>query len=191
MKEKSNKGLIITLSIIGVILAMVIGGVTYVFSCRSTVVELENRIEAQYVANKSNYDSMIKSAMEMVQVSEIQADQFKEVYTDMITGRYDAQEGADKVVSLIKEDNPKLGTEVYTQLQREMSANRKTFDNNQKKISDIVREYNTYVEKKFIVVGGILGKTTKSVDEFVVTSQRTENTFDTGMDEAIDLKGNN
>lgn len=186
-----KKGTIIALGVAGAItVSGAIGGFT-ILGQRNVAVGLENSIDAQLVANKSNYDSMIKSAKEMVQVTDMYADDFEKIYTNMIEGRYSAEENQkelDKLFKVVHESNPSLDPTVYTTLQRELSANRKTFDRNQAMISDKIREYNTFVERKFIMAF-ITGRKTMDANKFIVTSEGTENAFNTGEDEEINLRG--
>lgn len=166
-----------------ILIALISGGLLW--SHRNTAVSLEERINAQYVSNQSNYDSMWKSLKEMTQVTDLQAQQFKDVYTGLIEGRNQDQ---NLLFKAIKEQNPQLDTKVYTEIQREISANRKTFDNSQKQIADIIREYNTYIQKHPIMTM-ITGRKTKDAKEFIVTSDKTDKAFSTGKDNEISLTG--
>lgn len=152
---------------------------------RNNAVTLEEMINAQHVANKSNYDAMWKTIKEMTQVTELQAEQFKDVYFGLIEGRY---EDENLLFKSIQEQNPELDKSVYTNLQTEISAGRKTFDNNQKKIADMIREYNTYIKKKFIMAA-ITGRQPLDANKYVVTSDRTDNAFNEGKDEEINILG--
>lgn len=165
-----------------VIIAVLIGGGT-LWSHRNTAVELEETIKAQYTANQSNYDAMWKSLKEMTQVTELQAEQFKDVYTDLITGR---NQDTGLLFKAIQEQNPQLDTTVYTEIQREISSNRKVFDNNQKKIADIIREYNTYI-KKHPIMAALTSRTEIDSSDYIVTSDKTDKAFFTGKDDEINL----
>lgn len=180
-----SKGTKITLTIVTLILLIGAVSIMTIWSHRNTAVALEERINAQYTANKSNYDNMWKSFKEMTQITELQANQFKDVYKGLIEGRYD---DPNVLFKMVQEQNPQLDTSVYAQLQRQIAAGRTTFDNNQKTLADIVREYNTYV-RKHIVMAAITGKQPKNMDDFIVTSQRTQDAFDTKKDDEIDLSG--
>ena len=169
----------------GIVVLLAIIGVSTIWSSRNTAVALEERIEAQFASNKSNYDNMWKKFKELTQVTEIQAEQMKDVYKDLITGRYNDTKLLFKAV---QENNPNLNTEVYAQLQREISAGRNTFDNNQKQIADIIREYNTYIKKK-IIMSVITGRQPKDINKYIVTSEKTEKAFESGQDnETINLR---
>lgn len=179
-----KKGTIITLSIIAVFILTIIVSAATILSHRNTIVSLEERVNAQYVSNQSNYDNMWKKFKEMTQVTDIQAEQIKDVYTGIISGRY---EDPNLLFKMVQEQNPHLDTNVYTQLQREISAGRSQFDNNQKQIADIVREYNTYVRVHFIT-SAIIGAEQMDANKFIVTSEQTQNAFTENKDDVIDLK---
>lgn len=155
------------------------------WSHRNTAISLEQQIEAQLVANKSDYDSMWKKFQEETQVTELQAEQFKDVYNDLIQGR---NQDNNLLFKAIQEQNPQMDTMLYSNLQRDISASRDSFSNNQKKLTDIVREYNTYIEKKPIMKL-ITGRERKDVNDYVVTSEKTEEAFSSKKDnESFKLK---
>lgn len=181
---KKNKLVIGILVVVGfLLLASVITAAT-LWGQRGEMVAMENQIDAQYDANKSNYDKMWKTFKEMTQVTELQAEQFKDVYTDLISGRY---EDSAPLFSAIQEANPSLGIEVYTTLQRQIAADRAVFDNNQKKILDIINQYNTFVEHEAIIVAMLTNREPMKGSDFIITSERTEKTFESGQDDEIDL----
>ncbi len=180
-----KKGLIVTLSIIGaLLLSLLIGGST-LWSHRNVAVELEEKIAAQYKANQNSYDNMWKKFMELTQVTELQAKQMKDVYSGIISGRYQDQ---DLLFKMVKEDNPKLDSGVYTQLQRQIESGRNSFKNDQDKILDIVREYNSNI-RKWIVMSAITGRHRMDENQFIITSDRTDKAFEDKKDDVIDLTG--
>lgn len=170
------------------VLILIIGLTSMIlFNKRTKYINLENAIEAQHTANKSNYDSMLKSAKEMAQVTDMYAEDFEKMYKNIVTGRED---NPKLLFKLVKESNPNLDSEVYKSLQRELSANRKTFDKNQATLVDKIREYNSMVEKNFIT-SAILGKQKIDPNKYIVTSERTSHAFETGKDDEINLRGGN
>lgn len=185
-KENDNlkKGTIIALSIVAVLILTIVISAATILTHRNTIVSLEERVNAQYTANQSNYDNMWKKFKEMTQVTDIQAEQIKDVYTDLIAGRYD---DPNVLFKMVQEQNPNLDTSVYTQLQREISAGRTQFDNNQKQIADIIREYNTYVRVHFIT-SAIIGAKELDAGLFVVTSEQTQKAFQENKADVIDLR---
>ena len=61
-------------------------------------------------------------------------------------------------------------------------------DNNQKKITDLIREYNSYV-RKHVITSTIFNKKTMDSKDFIVTSERTSEAFNTGKDDKINIMG--
>lgn len=184
--RKSNKLLIGVLGVFGLGVLIVIILALMLLGFRSGVVTLENRIEAQHTANKSNYDSMWKKFKEMTQVTDIQAEQFKDVYTDLIEGRY---QDSNLLFKMVNEQNPTLSPEVYNNLQREIASSRNVFDNNQKKLIDIVREYNTRIDTgRGFIFNMIFNFQHIDPNSYIVTSDRTDEAFQTNKDDVIDLR---
>lgn len=184
MSKKAVFGIV---GFFGVLIMVLLISVVSVISARGTAVSLEEQVKAQHTSNKSNYDNMWKSFQEAAQVTDKQAKQFKEVYDGMIAGRY--QNDSEVLFKMIQEQNPQLNQDVYTNLQNLIISGRKEFDNNQKKIADVIREYNTYIRKHFIM-NAIFRFPTLDSEDYIVTSERTDNAYETNQDEAIDLNGN-
>lgn len=176
-----KKTILTILGILGIVLLLgaIIGSV--IWSHRNTAVALEEKIKAQYVSNQSNHDNMWKKFKEMTQVTDLQANQYKEVYQQLIADR---NKDTNLLFKMVMEDNPKLDGAVYTQLQREIAAGRSTFDNNQKTMADIIREYNAFV-RRCIVMSWMTGRQPKNVEDFIVTSNKTQKVFDSGKDDDI------
>lgn len=168
--------------LLGVIVIVIAASVLW--GQRGTLVSLETKIDAKYHANQSDYDKMWKTFVEMADVTELQAEQFKDVYTDLISGRY---EDTELLFKAVQESNPQLDSSVYTQLQRQIAADRATFSNNQTALLDIIREYNQGVEHSYIIVALITNRKPYNMDDYIVTSERTDNAFESGKDEAIEL----
>ncbi|MNC08145.1 hypothetical protein D3C75_557190 [compost metagenome] len=170
----------------GVVAVALIFFIMVSWSHYKTLVSLEEQTNAQLTANKSNYDNMWKSFKEMTQVTDLQAEQFKETYTELISGRY---QDTNLLFKMVQEQNPQLDASVYTKLQNQIAAGRKEFDNNQKKIADIIREYN-YKVRTYIVVSAITSKDALDSSKYIVTSDKTSSAFETNKDDVIDLTGN-
>lgn len=172
--------------IMGIFTLIVLIAVITLIGARNTAVSLDEQVKAQHTANKSNYDNMWKSFVEATQVTEKQATQFKDVYDGMINGRYENDE--DLLFKMVQEQNPQLSQEVYTQLQNLIISGRKDFDNNQKRVTDVIREYNTYIRKHFIM-NAVFQFPVLDANDFIVTSERTTDAFESNQDDVIDLNG--
>lgn len=180
-----KKGTIIALGIASCISLTMAGSVTSILIHRNVAVSMEESISAQYTYNKSNYDYMIKTAKETVQVTDMYAEDFERIYKELIEGR---NKDTNLLFKVVQESNPQLDTSVYKELQRTIASNRKIFDKNQGMLTDKIREYNTYIKKKFIM-SAITNRTPMDAEKFIVTSQSTQDAFNTGMDKEINLRG--
>jgi hypothetical protein len=180
-----SKGLKITLVSLLVIVAILGLSISGIWNSRNTAINLEERITAQHVTNKSEYDAMWKKIVEMTQVTELQAKQFKEVYEGLIAGRYKDE---NLLFKSIQEQNPQLDTSVYKNIQLTISAGRDSFHKSQKDIADMVREYNVYVQKH-IIMATITHREKMDANKFIVTSERTSNAFETNKDDVIKIDG--
>lgn len=177
--KKFSIGLGIFISIL-LIIAICIGGM---WSHRNTMVELDEKINAQYTSNKSTYDNMWKKFKEMSQVSDMQSDKIKELYQELVSGR---SSNTNLLFNAIKEENPQLDQSTFINLQNEIASSRNAFNNSQKQITDIVREYNTYVKKKFIT-SAIFNYETKNSEDFITTSDKTTKAFEDKKDDEIQI----
>lgn len=171
--------------LIGVTLVAGVGMTTW--GNRKTMINLEERVQAKYLSNQSNYDSMWKSMAEAVQITELQAEQFKDVYQDLIKDR---NQDANLLFKVIHEQNPQMDTSLYANLQQNISDNRKVFDNNQNALLDIIREYNSYVRVHPITAWLFRCEAIDS-SQYITTSSQTSDAFETKQADAIDLLNRN
>lgn len=169
--------------IISIVIALIVILIGSTWSGRNRAYKLENKVKAQYASNQSEYDNMWKKFKELTQVTSLQAEQFKSVYTDLIAGR---NQDANLLFKSIREDNPKLDASVYKQLQTEISAGRNTFQNSQKKIIDLVREYNDYVGTSPLMM--LIGRNELDQNDYFITSFETKDAFNSKEAEEIKLK---
>lgn len=175
---KIGKGLI-ALIIIGIIAVILLGSLWGQFGALTT---LENRVEAKHTANKSEYDNMWKSFKETANVTKKQANEIKTAYMDLISGRYQDE---NLLFKMVKEDNPKMDTTLYSKLMDNITAGRKTFNNVQKQLIDVAQEYNNYLDLH--PWWKLFGKKNIDPNKLIVTSERTDNAFGTGKDEEIEI----
>lgn len=179
--NKKVKGLIIVLILLGVLAIPVVATWTHYTKANS----LEEKIEAQYQSNQASYDAMWKSFKEMAQVTDLQAEQMKDVYTSVINGRY---QDDITLIKMIKEDNPKMDDNMYSRLENHIATSRSDFSNKQKTLADIISQYNAYIRNKPIMKM-ISGKETKDSSKYITTSSETQNAFKSGEDSEINIKG--
>lgn len=102
----------------------------------------------------------------------------------MISGRYKGDNSL--LMKAVQEQNPQMSQEVYSKLQNLIVSGRQDFDHQQSELTDIIREYNTYIRQHFIM-NTLFNFKVLDANNFIVTSQRTTNAFSTGQDDTIDL----
>lgn len=168
---------------IGAIILTVLVIVFGAFNFRSTSISLKRHYETQYQANKSSYDNMWKKFREMVQITDLQAEQLKDIYTNMITGRYQGNENL--LFQAVSENNPQMA-DVYTSIQTQIAADRNSFNNEQKKVLDKAMQYNVYIEKHFIF-NMIFNFEQIDTSTLIITSEKTERAFEDKKADEIDL----
>lgn len=183
-KKMSMGSIMAIIAVVILVLGTVVGINT--MSNRKTIIKLEKSIEAKYESNKVEYDKMIKTAKETLQVADIYADEFKEIYTGLIEGR---NQDENLLFKLVKESNPEFDSSMYKSVQRGISEDRQKFANSQERLLDMIREYNEFVEIKFIT-SMILNREPKDLSKYTVTSTSTQEAFESGVADEMDLKGN-
>jgi hypothetical protein len=87
---------------------------------------------------------------------------------------------------MVSEDNPDLDNGVYTQLQQAIEAGRNSFKNDQDKILDIIREYNSSI-RKWIIMTSLTGRERIDENQYIITSEETDNAFKDKKADVIDL----
>lgn len=137
-----NKTLVVGLvgaAVLG-ILALVIGG-SYVSAFNRGNV-MEQQIKAQYEQNQNVLAQYGQKVQEIASVPAMYRDDLKEVVTAAMQGRYGA-DGSKAVFQWIKEHNVNFDSTLYTKIQQTIEAGRNQFQNEQEKLIDIKRQYET------------------------------------------------
>jgi hypothetical protein len=180
------KGLIVAAIVAGGI--AVIGATSYV-SAYNTGNRLENVIKATFTDNKNVLAQYSNRIAEAAQIPSMQRDDLTAVVTAALDARY-GDEGSQAMFQFIQEQNPNIDSAVYVELQRIIVGGREDFRIAQTRLIDQKRVYET-------ALGSFWGGTWMSVagypkvdlDKYViVTNARTEDAFDSGQEEAIQLR---
>lgn len=181
MKSKT----IITLISVGVvalaILTVVLSGVGAV----NRHVELCNLAAAQEKANQIIYDEVWKVLQQKAGILEKFADDFKSVYGAIMDARYAGEKnGPGPTFKWIQEHNPSFTPEMYKDLSVAIESYRGKFSRVQQKLVDIKREDDNLRMK--IPTCWFVGNKPE-IKITIVTSSKTERTFETGKEDDIDL----
>lgn len=180
------KYLIATLVVVIGIIA--IGATSYISAFNSGN-RLENQIVATYEDNQNVLAQYSNRIAEAAQIPAMQRDDLAAVVTAALDARY-GEEGSQAMFQFIQEQNPTIDSTVYTQLQRMIEAGRIDFASAQTRLIDQKRVYETALGSFW---GGtwmrIAGYPSIDLDEYkIVINARTEEAFETGVEEAIQLR---
>lgn len=166
---------------LGTVLTLVVlTGLMYV-SYSNTEVKLRNTIEAQQQACEAYYDKLWKVLQQKAGVTDQYKGAFKEIYSDLISGRY---QDKDLLFKFVVESNPQFDASLYKDLMASIEAERNGFLMEQRRLIDLDREHRTLrqtIPGSWFVGGRPDMKIT------VVTSERTEAVFTSGQENDIEL----
>ena len=166
-------------------LFILISGITAVsmyFSYNNKEVALRQQAEVQRGKIEGTFDAMWKIISQQAQVSNEYKDAFKEIYPELIAGRYSQGDGS--LMKWIKEANPEFDASLYKTLMQTIEVQRLQFLKTQERMLDIIREHEilcqTYQSKWFV--------TNKTPIEYtVISSTKSKMTMETGIDDDVQL----
>ena len=166
------------------VVGLLIGGMWMNYSNKE--VALRAAITAQTDVNKASFDAMWKILQQQAGVASEYKDAFKDIYPDMIKGRYAGSEGKNLLAKFITESNPKFDTKLYVKLSNSIEAERKRFLNDQKKLIDYQREHTKLLQSfpSSLFLSGRL-----PIEIAVITSDKTDDTFQSKKDNDTKLFG--
>lgn len=152
---------------------MVVG---YCVSTLNTEVRLRNQVVAQQKANEPSFDTMWKIISGKAQIVDKYKKDFKEIWPDLIAGRYSSGGG---LMKWIQERNPDYDSSLYKDLMGSVESERKRFLRDQQQLIDYNREHDVLVDSPisgFVIK--MLGDPSK-IEIKIVTSAETQQAFST------------
>ena len=170
------------LGVIATLAIVVVVGVLMNINYDNKEIALSNQMKAQQQTNEAVFDNMWKILKGSAQVADQYKETFKEIYPQLIEGRYGNEKGGT-LMKWIQESNPNFDVKLYAKLQNQIEAQRQIFLTSQKKLIDLKREHDD-LRMKFP------SNVFVDADEFVIniiTSTRTERIFEEGKEENFDL----
>lgn len=146
--------------------------------------KMDNLIKSQYQNMENVLAQYSQKIQEMVQVPTIYKDDLREIIRTSMQGRY-GEEGSRAVIQFIQENNPAFDSNLYKIIQQNIEAGRKDFEFENKKLIDILREYNTALGSFYIgKLLKIAGYPKINLDEFKpISNSYAKDTFKKGYEE--------
>lgn len=180
-----GSALAIVLVILGVIVAGIVALALMVMSAYNTANVLENNIKGTYENNKNILAQYGQKVLEAAQVPEMARDDLMKVATAAMEGRYGA-DGSKAVFQAINEQNPTVDPQLYRQIQQIIEGGRNEFQNAQTRLIDQKKGYETalgsFPTGMFMRMVGY--PKVNLADYKVITTDRTEQTFKNGKEDA-------
>ena len=185
MKKQQGSALVIALSILGVI-AVIIGVLVMSYiSAYNTGNAMEQTLKATYTNNQNILAQYSQKVMEAAQVPDMARDDSVKIAKEAMQGRYGA-EGSKAVFQMITEQNPSVDPTLYRQVQQIIEGGRTEFQNAQTRLIDQTRVYESalgsFWQGMWMRIAGY--PKVNLADYKVITTDRTERTFQAGKEEA-------
>jgi len=178
-------GLGFKLGALGVIVVLVLGaliGGLYV-SASNREIDLRNLITQQEKVREANFDKMWKVISQKAQIPGQYKNDFKEVYTPLIEGRYSGD--GQMFMKWIHEHNPQFeGAALYKDLMTSIEGLRESFFQEQKKILSMKKQHDDLLMKfpSCIFVGG-----RDRIEVKVISSTKTKEIVSSGIEDDVTL----
>lgn len=179
---KLSKKAIISIVSISIIFILSLIIFSMYINISNNEIRLRQRIHAQQKANEAVFDNMWKILQQQAQVTDQYKESFMKIYPDLIRGRYSQGDGS--LMKWITESNPNFDVKLYDRLMINIEAQRNIFTNNQKMLIDMKREHDIMltVFPNNIFIGG-----RERIPIKVITSEKTEQVFNNGKENEINL----
>ena len=143
-------------------------------------VSLRNQSTAQIGKIEGVYDKMWKVIQQKAQVTSEYKDAFKEIYPELISGRY----SGESMMKWIQESNPEFDASLYKDLMQSIEILRTEFQHAQENQLDIIREHTnlctTYPSKWFV-------SNKEPIEYTIISSTKSKATMKTGLDDDISV----
>jgi len=179
-----NKGMIIGLSVIGIVLLGIVMVIGIFISTSNREATLRTAIEAKQKDNTSEFDNMYKKISQVAQVSEKQMSILKDIFVAHASARTGNDGGS--LMKWVQESVPNIDTSTMNNLQNIITGSRDAWTMRQKELIDLSREH-TKLLRIFPsnVILSMLGR--KEINITIITSSRTTAAFETGKDDDMDV----
>lgn len=183
LKNRGLAPLFIGLAIVALLLVALLG-VTVIswISYSNGEIALRKQVEAQQKQCEIVFDQTWKTISQQAQIADRHKEAFREIFVGMTEARYEQSRG--QLMSMIQESNPKFDASLFEKLMNTVEAQRANFAREQKKLISLAQEHEAMLEK---FPGSLILANRKPVDIRLVTSSHTQEAFDTGKDDDVEL----
>lgn len=168
---------------LGVLVSIALAVFFYDMSVDNKEVKLQNQKVAQETVMEGYFDKMWKIIETQATVAKEYKNDFKEVYEEIIGGRYgDARGGA--LMSWITEHNPEFDSSLYTNLQNSIEAQREGFFAEQEILINVKQTHDNLRMVK--PASWFVNDDVEEMEITIITSAKTKEVFETGEENDVD-----
>lgn len=175
-------------AIVGLFVGLLfMGACSTVVSFHNNEVSLRNTFTNKIEANKTDFDNMWKTISQVAQVPAAHKDAFKEVMTSYADARA-AGKGEGSFISIMNEAVPDFtgSAELFGKIQTVVEAKREGWTTRQKELVDLKLQHDNLITRfPGVIFASVMGR--DGLELVIVTSGRTTEAFDSGVDENVDL----
>jgi hypothetical protein len=171
-------------------------------------IKIEIALSAQYQKNQNQLDATTKKIVESVGVANLKSEKFRQIISDAVKGRYEGkmQPGTGGAMfSAIQEAYPQLDLAIYDKIVDLIATEREAFKQTQDKLLTEVQNYKEWKSTgiirqwfvaKYFPSGNLearigtkvyTGAAALEQIQLIVTSQGTDDAFNTGKQDPIDF----
>lgn len=184
-----SKTLVVVLSVVGMLIVTALVLVGSYVSNANYGNEAEREIQATYDNNKQILGQYTLKVKEAASVPDMYRDDLQKVMVTALSARY-GKSGSTAVMQWIKEQNIPYDSTLYVKIQQIIEAGRNEFQNNQTRLIDEKRVYQTnlgYVWKGFWL--RLAGYPKIDLSKYnTVTTDSALKAFDSGVDTPVKLR---
>jgi hypothetical protein len=169
------------LAIVGGFIVFII--TVWAINLSASEIKLRNQIEAQIDNRESYFDKMWKVISQKAEVTEKYKESFKEIYPELIEGRYGNEKGG-ALMKWITESNPTFDASLYKDLMQSIEAERMGFFLQQQTLIDLNAEHKSMRNHpvNWLVIGS-----RPDVKFKIISSDKTKKIMEEGLDNDVSV----
>lgn len=178
-----NTKAIVAIAIALVISLLALIGFSMSVNIKNREIDMREGILGQQKKTKTHHTNMWNILKEQAQVTDQYKEAFEKIFPEIIAGRYEKGDGS--LMKWIQEANPDFKTNLYEELMQSIRIERNGFINEQDRLIDMQREHTAYLRKWPNT--WFLDSSLKPVEIQIVSSTRTNEAFEKGVEDDIEL----
>jgi len=167
---------------VATLLFSVLIGLAMGISYNNQEVELSKAIDAKLDDRDANFTKMWEVITQKAGVSSEYAQQFKEIYPELIAGRYN--NGNGQLMQWIVEHNPQFDSSLYKDVMASIESQRESFYVNQQQLIDLKRQHDVLLKK--IPSKWFLGSASPKEFNIIKNNEATQ-ARETGLEPKMEL----